>query len=95
MKKNDRREIERKSVQPVARSPLKAIIFDGLIDDALDELSIAEREILSLRFGIFNEEPLTYIEIGKIFKINIGNAKKRIDTALKKCRRILVRKLAK
>ncbi len=64
------------------------------IQNLLDLLSIREKEVLILRFGLNGEEPLTLEDIGLHFKLTRERIRQIEDKALKKLRSLVFSKEA-
>ncbi len=63
-------------------------IFDSkqIVDDLLKFLTLRERQVISLRFGLDNDEEKTLEEVGKILGVTRERIRQIADKALKKIR---------
>lgn len=81
----------------MSKDPAKAVedkmIFEETIKKGLASLSPKEAEIVSLRYGLNGETPMTLLEIGKKMNLSKEMIRHYEERALLKFRRVAVRKL--
>ena len=60
--------------------------LEGILDDTLQQLTVRERRIIQLRFGLGREAPLTLEEIGKILNITRERVRQIQNKAIERLR---------
>jgi RNA polymerase primary sigma factor len=60
--------------------------LEGILDDTLQQLTVRERRIIQLRFGLGQEAPLTLEEIGKILNITRERVRQIQNKAIERLR---------
>jgi RNA polymerase primary sigma factor len=68
-------------------SHLRALLQHGSVQKAIEELSLEERTILKLRYGVLQDEELTLRDIGEILNLSRERVRQIESRAEAKCRR--------